>query len=431
MTTNGGSWVTQRTLALQYSRAFRLFLVGRAVSHTGTGAHAVAVGWVVWQITTGDPLALGLVLGCQFAPQLCAGPVLGALVDRWPRHRAMLIQQTCALMLAALMATLVLTDMAQLWVIYLLMLGVGLSTAASNPLQQALLGEMVPSGPHRQSAVALNSVTFQAGSLAGAGLAALLLPLLGAGAVMLISPTTYLIAITTLALIRARDLTLPTSPPGSGPGTTGLRRLAADIAFGLSHMRATPELRTALVLSAAVSVLGMGALQTGAQTLVMSNHASTPARDAVVLGWATAAVSLGGIAAQIHVAGACAPTLRTLARYVTALALGLIGAAVVGFLPLVLAMVAVSAWMAYGHQTLAQVVLHRAPEHLKGRVSGWWFAVGSGGKALAGPTAGLLATLLGPGAGMLTAGLLLAAVALGVLALQLQRRSFPTHHHRA
>ncbi len=386
-------------------RPVRLYLVGRLGSHTGNGAHTIAVTALVWDLT-GSGTAVGTVATAQFLPQLVGAPFAGALVDRVDRRRAMLVQQTVALTLAATMATLTLTGFVSVWIVYLVTLGVGISTAVSNPVQQGLLNEMTTASA-RQPAVALNAVTLQVGTLAGAGAAGLLLPVAGPGVVMLASPATYTIALVLLVRIRPDMLTAP------DPATD--RSAAAPVREGLAHVAATPELRAATASSAAVGLLGMGAIGVGAQALILTT--AEHVADGTLLAWVAGATAIGGIAALLHVTGAPTPSTRTLVTHVAGLAIAVAGAAVAPGLVLILVAVGAAAWAAHAHQALAQTMLHRAPAHFVGRVSGIWFACASGPKAAAGPLAGLLADLLGPRAGLGVAAGLLVFTAAGVATL--------------
>ncbi|MDA2804546.1 MFS transporter [Nocardiopsis suaedae] len=372
-------------------------MLGRLCSHSGNGAHGVAIAATVWQVSGGSGLALGLVPFAQFLPQLLIGAHAGALIDRWSRRRAMLLQQTVALGLAASMAVLVLSGAAELWSILFIVLGIGFSTSFSNPLQAAMVGELVTHGSARQAAVALNSASWQVGTLAGASLAGLAIPLIGPGAVMLISPTTYLISLASLLAIRASDLAQPR--PRTRLEKVSLRALFAE-----------PDLATSLLLASAVSLFGMGALQTGMQVLVVDT--AQDLSEGTALGLASAAVALGGIAAQLYVLGSAIPTGRRLTGYATALGASLIASAFLPHFLLVLAGGCVAGWLTYSHQTSAQVINQRVPDHMKGQVAGAWFAASST-KAISAVIAGGLADLLGPRVGIvvLAGGLLTAAVA--------------------
>src|SRR5581483_4872076 len=81
-------------------RDFRRFWLGQLVSLVGRWMQAVAQSWLVLELT-GSPLRLGIVNSLQFAPLLLLAFPAGALADRFPKHRLLLVTQL-GLMAAAL-----------------------------------------------------------------------------------------------------------------------------------------------------------------------------------------------------------------------------------------------------------------------------------------------------------------------------------------
>src|SRR4051794_11096532 len=104
----------QRLLRAFAHRNFRLFFFGQGVSLIGTWMQQVAVAWLVF-LLTGSPLWLGLVAFAGQIPSLVAAPVAGVLVDRWNRHRLLLLTQTLAMVQAGLLAALALLGVVEVW----------------------------------------------------------------------------------------------------------------------------------------------------------------------------------------------------------------------------------------------------------------------------------------------------------------------------
>ena len=73
-------------------RNARLFFAGMAVSNVGTWMQTTAQGWLVYRLS-GQGTSLGLVLACQFLPQLVLGPWGGVLADRVNRRRLTIATQ--------------------------------------------------------------------------------------------------------------------------------------------------------------------------------------------------------------------------------------------------------------------------------------------------------------------------------------------------
>ena len=73
-------------------RNYRLFFAGQMVSLVGTWMTRIATSWLVYRLT-GSALLLGLVGFAGQIPTFLLGPFAGVLVDRWDRHRLLVVTQ--------------------------------------------------------------------------------------------------------------------------------------------------------------------------------------------------------------------------------------------------------------------------------------------------------------------------------------------------
>jgi len=167
------------TFAALRHRNYRLFFSGQVVSNTGTWMQRIAQDWLVLEIT-GSPLAVGITTALQFLPMLLFGLWGGLIADRYPRRRLLLITQSCAGALAAVLAVLTLTGVVQVWMIYLVAFGLGLVTVVDNPVRQTFVNELVPRELLR-NAVSLNTGNFQLARMVGPALAGVLITAVGSG----------------------------------------------------------------------------------------------------------------------------------------------------------------------------------------------------------------------------------------------------------
>src|SRR5438045_566724 len=87
-------------------RNYRLFFAGQGVSLIGTWMTRVATGWLVYRLAGPDdaPFMLGVVSFAGLAPTFFLGPVAGVFVDRWSRHRVLVVTQILSLVQSALLA---------------------------------------------------------------------------------------------------------------------------------------------------------------------------------------------------------------------------------------------------------------------------------------------------------------------------------------
>ena len=97
--------MTHLTRALRH-RNYRLFFTGQSLSLIGTWITRIATSWLVYRLT-GSELLLGIVGFCGQIPTMLLAPFAGVLVDRWDRHRLLVVTQI--LSMAQTLALAVLT----------------------------------------------------------------------------------------------------------------------------------------------------------------------------------------------------------------------------------------------------------------------------------------------------------------------------------
>src|SRR5215210_1474707 len=104
-------------------RNFRLFWTGAFLSNVGTWMQAVAQGWLVLQLTD-SPFWLGVDGFMATAPGLLLTLLAGVFADLVDRRRLLIFTQIGAglssLTLGILIATHVINDKADVWIILLL-----------------------------------------------------------------------------------------------------------------------------------------------------------------------------------------------------------------------------------------------------------------------------------------------------------------------
>jgi MFS family permease len=211
---------------------FRLWATGALVSNTGTWMQRVAQDWLVLTVLTHESgVAVGITTGLQFAPIAVLAPVAGAVADRVNRRHLLMATQALSGVLALVLGLLVVTDVAQLWHVYLLAGLLGVVAAFDSPARQAFVSEMVGIDD-LPNAVGLNSASFHAGRLIGPGIAGLLIAWLGTGPVFLINAVSFGAVLASLQRMRVADLRpAPRGPRGRGAVVDGLRyvRRRADL----------------------------------------------------------------------------------------------------------------------------------------------------------------------------------------------------------
>ena len=86
-------------------RNYRLFFSGQSISLIGTWMTRIATSWLVYRLTN-SALLLGLVGFVGQLPSFLLAPFAGVLVDRWNRHRLLVVTQVLAMVQSLALAFL-------------------------------------------------------------------------------------------------------------------------------------------------------------------------------------------------------------------------------------------------------------------------------------------------------------------------------------
>ncbi|HKB80699.1 MAG TPA: MFS transporter, partial [Thermoanaerobaculia bacterium] len=147
-------------------RNYRLFFGGQSVSLVGSWITRVATSWLVYRLT-GSELLLGVVGFCSQVPLLVLAPFAGVLVDRWDRHRILVITQILSALQSAALAFLALRGIINVTEIIVLQLAQGVINSFDTPARQAFVVEMVADREDLPNAIALNSSMVNASRILG------------------------------------------------------------------------------------------------------------------------------------------------------------------------------------------------------------------------------------------------------------------------
>ena len=161
------------------SHNYRLFLVAQIFGGTGMWMLRLSQDWLVLELT-GSPTAVGIVVALQFAPLLALGPLGGVVADRHDKRRLVMGAQGCAMLLAATLATLTITGLVSVPLLYLFAVLSGLVAVIDQPARQVLVSELVGDGQLR-AAISTNNALNQISGMVGPALAGILIHRLGEG----------------------------------------------------------------------------------------------------------------------------------------------------------------------------------------------------------------------------------------------------------
>jgi MFS family permease len=144
---------------------YRVYWIGLLISLSGTWMQTTAQAWLVLKLTN-SPTALGTVTLLQFLPITILTLFGGVLADRLPKRAVIFTTQSVGALQALILGVLVVTNLVQLWEIFVLAFLLGVVNAFDNPTRQAFVVELV-GRDNVQNAVALNSSLFNAARIMG------------------------------------------------------------------------------------------------------------------------------------------------------------------------------------------------------------------------------------------------------------------------
>jgi MFS family permease len=233
------------TRALQH-RNYRLFFGGQSISLIGTWITRVATSWLVYRLT-GSLVLLGVVAFCGQIPTLVLAPFAGVIVDRRDRQRILLYTQVLSMLQSFALAAMVFTDTVTVPLILSLQVLQGVINAFDTPARQAFVVEMVEDRADLPNAIALNSSMVNASRILGPSIGGVIIAATGEGWCFLIDAISYVAVIVSLLMMQVE-------PRGLPPRTTNMLE---ELRTGFAYVTSFLPVRTALILLALVSILGM------------------------------------------------------------------------------------------------------------------------------------------------------------------------------
>lgn len=275
----------QITRALQH-RNYRLFFSGQTVSLVGTWITRIATSWLVYRLT-GSVFLLGIVGFFGQIPTLILAPFAGVLVDRWDRHRILLITQFLSMLQSIGLAALTFGGVITVTHILILQVAQGIINAFDTPARQAFVVEMVEDRSHLSNAIALNSSMVTASRVVGPSIGGVLIAAFGEGWCFTVDAISYLAVIASLLAMRLENRPVRVS------GTRMLQELRA----GLSYVTRFPPVRDCLLLLALVATMGMpyAVLMPAIAATVLHGGPHT-------LGFLMTAAGVGALAGAVYLA---------------------------------------------------------------------------------------------------------------------------------
>lgn len=360
---------------------YRVWFGAALVANVGTWMQRIAQDWLVMQhLTDGSGTAVGIVTGLQFLPVLFLSAWAGVLADRLDRRKLLMFTQGAMGLLAAILGFLVLTDLVQLWHVYVLALLLGVVTAIDNPARQVFVAEMVPSS-HLPNAVGLNSASFNAARLVGPGIAGLLIAAVGTGWAFVLNAASFGATIWAMSIMRKAELNKMPRP----------RREKGQILQGLKYVRTRTDIVVIMVVVGVVSTFGLNFQLTSIVMVTEVFH-----KDAAEYGVLGSVLAIGSLTGALMAARRKQPRVRLVIG--AALMFG-VSAGVMALMPSMELYGLVSIIVGFSSLTMltaANATIQISVEpHMRGRVMALYLIVVVGATPIGAPVVGWIAEEFG------------------------------------
>ncbi len=357
-------------------------MYGNSISVIGLWIQRLAFGWQAWQLSE-SPLVVGLVAGVQFMPLLILTPFIGVIVDRVRSRDAAVVVQAVMMVLSTILAALTLSNSITIELLLILALAHGIAFSAYSPIRLSLIPDLVPPAQF-PSAVAINSIVFNASRFIGPGIAGAIITFYGIGFAYIVNAVTYLPIVAALLIIK---------PAAAAPEPPKEAGYVDQLLEGLRYTRDHPSIRQVILIAGVSTFFGRGIIEIFPALVVLMFDG-----DSALLAALMAAAGAGAIGASIIFS-----LLRSHQHLPTMVLIGAFGVGISMFLfanvsqfPFGIAVTVLLGFFAtmvsIGSQSEMQI---KVDNELRGRVMSLWTLVIIGGPAIGSIVAGALASDLG------------------------------------
>lgn len=186
---------------------YLLYWFGMLISFSGSWAQALAMAWLVLDLTRKPPFAahqgffLGLVTACGTVPFLVLALPAGVIADRFSKRNIALVTQSLAMIQAAILGVLAYLHIIQVWHVLVLAVFAGIVSAIDIPARHSMTAELVGKD-ELVNAVAMGSLSFNGARIIGPAIGGVLLYKYGASMCFIINAISFIAAILALALMK-------------------------------------------------------------------------------------------------------------------------------------------------------------------------------------------------------------------------------------
>ncbi len=181
---------------------FRRYIIGSAISDTGTWMQVMAQGYVMSTLTN-KALMLGMANLAAGLPMLLLTMAGGSAADRFDKRKILLATQYFQIALAISIGLLIMSGKIQIWHILAFAVALGISNSFEMPTLNAFVPELV-TRDEIQSAIAVDRAVFHGSRVVGPALAGIFISAWGAAWAFFSNAISFVALIIALFMIPPR-----------------------------------------------------------------------------------------------------------------------------------------------------------------------------------------------------------------------------------
>ena len=264
-------------------KGFSIMSIGQVISLIGSSMTQFGIGIWIWQ-TTGNATPFSIVASLFFIPNLIFSPFAGALIDRWPKKKALILPDLAAGIITILTLILLKTNNLTLWFLYIASFVSGIFNAFQWPAYSVTISIMLKKEEYGR-ANGLFSLTESGPMVIAPIVAGALLPIIKLDGIMIIDIITFIFAVGAVLWVIIPDIRKEVTKKVS---------LFKDAIFGFHYIfKRKPLLYLLLIF------LGVNFFSGLYSTLIAPMILAKTNNNAVFLGMIESSFGIGGIAGGI------------------------------------------------------------------------------------------------------------------------------------
>lgn len=383
---------------------FRRYIIGSAISDTGTWMQMMAQSWVMSDLTS-RAILLGLVTFFTGLPTLGLAPLGGSVADRFDKRTILIASQVAQMVLAIAFGFLVLTHRIQIWEIMIFGALLGVTIAFEMPAMSALVPELVKR-EEIAAAVGLDRTVFHGSRLVGSSIGGLIIKAAGPALAFFSNALSFVALIIALGSLPKREV---------GTAEEEKQR-SSGFGEGLRYVRSNRIIVSMIMLIVCNTIFIFPAISASMLPLYVRNILQLGPSE---LGWLMAVSGTGSVLGAVGLLSVSRKLrLRFMTGNVLAVALGVFGMSRSHSFWLTVAamgLIAIALSMNFG--LASTIVQEQAPAPLRGRVSAIFGMSFFGFMPIGGLVIPGISDLIGMRPALTLAAVIYAALAVTVLTL--------------